>query len=248
MSLTLTGAGLHRPPAAYTAQGVNYSSTAGASRGAALTGAANSKVGTISFWFKGESGSDGLNILVFNQTTGGGFNSAFRLASGAMRVVTQDSTSTNIFLLATSSTVFNVAGGWHHFAAWWDTSVPIAKVYVDGVFDSSTVPSPTNAIISYASGTDWKLPDGGGGPGNFSIADFWFDPTTALDLGVSANIQKFISGGLAVDLGSTGQLPTGASPIVCMKGTAASWLSNVGTGGSFTLGSGTLTNSSTNPP
>jgi hypothetical protein len=140
----------------------------------------------------------------------------------------------------------HVADGWKHFAAWWNNATGAAQVYVNGALEAST--TPTNSTIAYSAGvTKWSLPDSGL-PGNFSIADLWFDSATAFDLSVSANLQKFINGGNAVDLGTTCQLPTCSSPIVCMKGAAASWLSNVGTGGGFTLNAGTLTNSSSNPP
>ena len=77
-----------------------------------------------------------------------------------------------------------------------------------------------------------------------SIADFYFNPTTYIDLSVTANRRKFISASLhPVDRGATGSIPTGTAPIMYQSGAVASWQTNKGTGGGFTL-TGALTASS----
>jgi hypothetical protein len=81
------------------------------------------------------------------------------------------------------------------------------------------------------------------------IADFYVNHTQYLDFTVTANRRKFISGtGTPVNLGSTGSTPTGTAPIIFLSGSVASWHVNDGTGGGFSIVSGSLSASATNPP
>lgn len=76
------------------------------------------------------------------------------------------------------------------------------------------------------------------------IGAFWFS-TTYVDLSVADNLAKFVTGtginAAPVDLGATGQLPTGTSPLLYLPlyGNAAGL--NYGTGGNFTVNSGPYT-------
>ena len=233
--------------AAFVPQGVNFSASAFINRGTALTGVTDSKVGTISFWFRGNAGSDSATIRIFNSQSGSPGTGIFvdRLSTGQTRVVTQNAAGTNLMVLVSTSTFFS-ADGWKNLAAFWDNAAGVAQVYVGGVLESSL--APTNDTIDYAtSQTDWALPNSGL-PGPFDIAELWFSSAIAFDLSVSSNLQKFISGGNAVNLGTNGGTPTGTSPPVFFSGAVASWNTNKGTGGGFTVNSGPLTASTTNPP
>ena len=117
-TMLLTGVG--GPPAAggYTAQGVFWSSSLSTSRGAALTGVTDSKVGTLSFWFKAE-GSDGTDMLITGQA-GGAPLLVQRLASGVMRVLCENAAASIILLASTSTNTFNVGDGWKHVLSSWN--------------------------------------------------------------------------------------------------------------------------------
>jgi hypothetical protein len=238
------------PAAGYTPQGVHFSSAGPQflNRGAALTGVTNTKVGAVSFWFRATA-NDANTFFIFSD------NLAFfflrRNTTGVIQLIISDGISFNPINVATTSTVFTAANGsWHHYLASWNVAAsPNVTIYVDGALDTNATPS-TATQLDYA-GTDWFLPNNGQ-PMDGDIADFWFDTGIAfasqLDLSVLANRQKFINGGNAVNLGTSGQTPSGTSPPVFFSGTVAAWNTNKGSGGGFTLNSGPLTAASSNPP
>ncbi len=246
----LTGAGwLPLATGGYVAQGVYFDATTSTKRNANFVGIADSKVGTISFWYKAHE--DTLNQLVLEEgfgVNGGGLASVFRLSTGIMRIGLNSATNTNIAFINSTST-FKVADGWKHFLASWNLATATLQVYVEDAVEVSGSNSSSNVTINYNDTTpQWFFFDPGS-PGNADLADMWFDPTTAIDLSVIANRRKFISASLApVNLGSTCELPTGTSPILCVKGPTNNWLTNLGTGGNFLLNSGTLQASGSNPP
>jgi hypothetical protein len=86
---------------------------------------------------------------------------------------------------------------------------------------------------------------GRGSDGNALIsadmADLWYAPGVYIDFSVEMNRRKFISAaGKPVDLGSSGQRPTGSAPLVLLSGATEGWHINKGTGGGF-IENGALT-------
>lgn len=236
----------------YTAQGVYFDTSTSTHRGSSLTGIANSKVGTFSFWFKAVGG-DGTTQTIF--LNGFGTGGIFQIArdgnvSNTISFLAQDITGTNI-LFARSTLSFGVADGWKHVLASWNLATATIQLYVEDAADTPTSIIDTNATIDYvgAGSRDVFFGDAGGGNSNFDISDFWCDPTTFNDLTNVTFRRKFISAGLApVDLGTTGQLPTGSTPILFCKGPTTNFLANLGTGGNFTTFSGALQAAGSNPP
>jgi hypothetical protein len=85
---------------------------------------------------------------------------------------------------------------------------------------------------------DWGLGayPNGGNIFTGSLGDIWFMPGLYIDLSIEANRRRFISAaGEPVYLGANGEGPTGAVPLVYLSGALASWHTNKGTGGGFTL-------------
>lgn len=245
-SIGLTGAG--KAPGGgggFTPQGVNFSATTALTSGAALTGVADSKVGTISFWFRGNAGSDSATIRVVDNDQDR--FSVSRLSSGVMSIQAQNAAGTNLMNFFQSASTFFSTDGWKQCAAFWNTATGVAQLYVNGTLENGSI-TPINDTIAYATGiSNWLIPNNGL-PGPFDIAELWFNPAVAFDLSVSANLQKFISGGNAVNLGTNGATPTGTSPAVFMSGVVGSWNTNKGTGGGFTVSAGSITAASSNPP
>jgi hypothetical protein len=72
----------------------------------------------------------------------------------------------------------------------------------------------------------------------------WFN-TSYIDLSVAANLAKFVTGtgidAKPVDLGATGELPTGTSPLIYLPMYGNNAGKNYGTGGDFTVNSGPYT-------
>ena len=258
--LSMTGAGFSGGGGgggSYTAQGVHFNGStelwapSGLSGG--MTGAADSTKGTFSGWFKeGQDGTtDGLQASF--STSGGSACQIVRISSGNYwRLICQTSAAANVMVCGTTAAL-NVAAGWTHIVASWDTTIPVLQVYVNGVSDAcgNAGPTATAGTIDYGPANTGGQAVGSLVSANYytgDMADVYFDQAHRIDLSVSANLQKFISGGNAVDLGTNCATPTGSQPIICLRGPVGTWNNNVGSGGAFTIHAGSLSAASSNPP
>jgi len=79
---------------------------------------------------------------------------------------------------------------------------------------------------------------------NGRLGAIWFN-TSYIDLSVASNLAKFVSGtgidAKPVDLGATGELPTGTAPLIYLPMYGGNAGKNYGTGGDFTVNSGVYT-------
>jgi len=79
---------------------------------------------------------------------------------------------------------------------------------------------------------------------NGRLGALWFN-TSYIDLSVADNLAKFVTGtgvdAKPVDLGATGELPTGTSPLIYLPMYGNNAGKNCGTGGDFTVNSGPYT-------
>lgn len=226
----------------YTANAVHFDGSSTLSRTADLTGLADSKVGTISFWFKSPNG--GGEILRIGNNSGATTGLFVYLSSGKI-YIGGDTSGGVVTLNANTANTYNDSS-WHHCLASWDLSAGTIQLYIDNVSDVTIVKNLNNNI-SYGGGAIWPQ-IGGGGVGNYTgdLSEIWFT-TTHLDLSSSTNRLKFRdSNGFPISLGSDGSTPTGTAPIVYMKSAASSAGTNSGSGGDFTA-SGTLTMATTSP-
>lgn len=149
-------------------------------------------------------------------------------------------------------------GVWQNWLISWDTSIttaPICQVYINDVVspttDDGTAAGPFT--VKYASIAGWvvgaQLTTMSAASGFYSgdMCDLWFAPGQYIDFSNVTNRRKFIDAlGARVDLGATGDLPTGTAPAVFFRGDAAVFGANQGTGGTFST-TGTLTDA-TAPP
>lgn len=92
-----------------------------------------------------------------------------------------------------------------------------------GVLDWSTLIDSLN-IGNLESGTTFW---------NGCLAESWYAPGVQIDFSNSANRAKFISGGVPVSLGLTGNTPTGTAPLMYFPNVAASVGTNAGTAANF---------------
>tara|TARA_Y100000310_G_scaffold344803_1_gene459619 strand:+ start:1687 stop:2418 length:732 start_codon:yes stop_codon:yes gene_type:complete len=213
-------------------------------RGADNTGAADGKLGIVSFWIKW-TGGDGSDMNIFTMdpsriqiTKEGGDNKFLVLGS--------DSGNTNRIRM-TSNTAYTASSTWYHFCAYWDVGNAVDGLLINGSDDKVLVAN-SDANIDYT-GTGHAM---GGTPAgskllDAEIADFYFNQAEVLDLSVSANLLKFRSAdGKPVDLGSDGSTPTGTAPIIFFSGDTATWHTNKGGGGGYTE-NGALTDAADSP-
>lgn len=218
-------------------------------RGAGLSGAADSKTGILSAWFRIDGG-DGTSIYPFNCTgdrvllvRGNDNNFVLQCLNTAGSVILD---------LRTTGGAFVAGSTWRHFLCSWDLATAGASnLYMNDVSNKS-ISVFTNDTIDYTVADWWiGILTGSFFKWNGAMADFYFAPGQYLDFALVSNRRKYISAsGKPVHLGTTGALPTGTAPLVYQHladGEAvANFATNRGTGGNFTI-TGTLDTASTSP-
>lgn len=237
----------------YTASAVSMNAGFGMKRGAALTGVVDSKVGTLSFWYKPHAGTDAQTHRLLQSDSVKNTILIDRLATtGDMRVIATNFAD-SVVVSFNSNAAFLVANGWRHFLASWNLATSSFWCYVNDAADSAT-PTLVNDTIAYATSGNigWWAASNEGLPADGDIADLWFDTgvvfSSGLDLSNTTNRRKFISaGGAPVDLGSNGSTPGGIIPPIYVSGPAAGFTTNKGSGGGFTLNAGSVSDASTHP-
>lgn len=230
------GAGTPVPPGDYVPYVGQFDGTNDyLRRTSAVTGLANVKTFTFATWLK-FNGSDGaIHRIMTISTTG--FTSRLALTrntSNVISVVGWSSAATEI-LNITGSTALTNSSGWVHVYICIDLSnTALRKIYVNGVAETLTVTTYTNAILDMAAVNHVNTIAGSGvstpSLAAIALADLWFDDVYLDDT------SKFLSAGNPVELGATGNLPTGSQPpfYFSSTGNSNSWATNNGAGGAFT--------------
>lgn len=202
------------------------------SRTGGLTGAADGKVGTLSFWCRPDAITGGGWVLA-----GPSQRFGVRFVSNTLQLLGKNTSGTTVLDVAVSSTA--LAGAWHHVLMAWDTAAGIGRIYVDGVEPSYSTQSVTNAAIDV---TDVSLQVGwrSGGTGsdyyNGALAELWWTQASALDISSSAIRALFRApAGTPMVLGDDGSGPTGAQPILYLRGLGDGFAVNSGSGGDLTV-------------
>lgn len=225
----------------YSAKAVTYDGSNDYLSKSSVTGLSNGTIGLLSFWFRiDEAPATGVDYFVGN----GRFRVNITSTPGDVYIVGIRTTGASC--LSMHSAASKDDGAWHHFLAVWDLSASaLCKIYVDDV-DETTILTRTNDAIDYTN-TNFAIGrfHSGGGYVDGDLAEFYFT-TEWLDITDSANRQKFARNGKPFPLGSDGSRPTGTAPLIYLKGPAANWGTNAGSGGDFTV-HGTFTDAATKP-
>ena len=213
-------------------------------RGAGLTGAADSKTGIISAWVRLDSGN-GIDRILWPASNGA---ELLWNAANRFQVILKNSAGTE--LASPSTSVYAAGVTWRHVLASWNLATPEINIYVNDALDGTQ--GPTDDTVDYTV-ADWGVgaTTAAAEKLNGCIADLYFAPGQYLDFSLVVNRRKFISAsGKPVHLGTTGALPTGTAPLVYHHlddGEAvANFATNRGTGGDFAI-TGTLDTGSTSP-
>lgn len=216
-------------------------------RGAGLTGAADSTQGILSFWLRLDGGDASTMYLFADDSL---FVEVARNTSNKIYV---NLYGTFILLSLTTTSTYTSGAGWTHVLMSWDTNFSagnkLSHIYKNDVDDKVVSSDPNAAANVDYTRSNWVIgaTAAGGSKLNGCLAEFYFAPGQYLDFSNSANRRKFISAaGKPVDLGVDGSLPTGTAPIIYLNNPAASFGTNKGTGGNFTI-TGTLDTASTSP-
>lgn len=245
--LTTAGSlqGAFRP--GYKPNAVAFNGSTYFTRGAGLTGAANSKSLTASYWVNPGLATT-VQYLVAAATTVGGSTARTRIlmgSAGGTNFVGQAAATggTNLVAINTSPLALS---GWKHIMMSFDASDTGKRhLYVNGASDIN-VSAYTDAVIDYV-WSDWSLGARADGATPFTgyLADFLMWPGTYVDLSVTANQRLFLTPLIRAQNPDIAIAALG-SPIVGFCGTTSTWHQNTkGYGGAFTTAAGALT---TAPP
>lgn len=229
----LSGFGAARSPGSEDI--VNWAdfSSAYCIRGADLTGNADGKNLTVSFWFN-IKGGNGLAFYVCNN--GGSGLSVLRESSNVFKIKGWNAAGTLILDIRTTATYTTTSNtGAHHLMATAALATAgAAHIYVDGIEDTNVVVF-TDDTIDFTK-TDFAVGAITSGAGKFNgclgqvyinLAEYDNTPTDYYNNG-------------PVNFGSTGANPTGTAPLVFLNNSLSTFETNLGTGGGLTE-TGTLT-------
>ena len=213
-----------------------------------LASIANGKTFSFSLWIRLDSSTGGQVISLGNSS----FNYwTFTTSNVAneFSVVGRNSAGTIICQIATGLGYSGPGSTWYNVLCSVNLGTGVSNLYVNNVSDD-VVTTLTNDTINFAaSSATFDIGSSADGAPtilfNGGLAEIWWD-TSFIDFSVSGNRAKFISGGLPVNLGSTGQTPTGSSPLLYLKSAAAQFGTNSGTGGNLTQ-NGTFAIASSSP-
>lgn len=206
-------------------------------RGAGLTGAADSKQFTASIWlYIDADASTGLRWVFEDDTTE---SNRFVVVSGDVFEITASNSAGTIILRTTSKPLLRET--FNHVLVSVDLANPARNhLYVNDADALDVTTTFTNDTIDFTR-SNWAVGAQVTGADFFDgmLAEFWFEDGLYLDLTIEANRRKFISAnGRPVNLGPTGAQVTGTAPILYLSQSDNNFADNEGTGGNFTpLGS-----------
>lgn len=218
-------------------------------RGAGLTGAADATTGILSCWIRLDGGDAADQFLLADSNVDGYVN---RNSANKFRIGLTGVGGSPTFIFDTTST-YTASATWLHILASWNTNFiagnKLSHLYVNDVSNKTVASDSGGAFTVDYTKADWGIGGQVGGSGKFNgcMTEFYFAPGQFLDFSNSTNRRKFISAiGKPVDLGVDGSTPTGSAPIIYLNNPAATFGTNKGTGGNFTI-TGTLDPASTSP-
>jgi hypothetical protein len=208
-----------------------------------FTGAADSKLILLSFWFR-KTTTD--TCVIYEGESG------FRIDLDTNRRVNfsaPNAAGSNILIASTTDTAQFSLNAWTHIAVSIDLSDTAKRhVYINGSAPTMTWTTYTNDTMNLTCSTHTV-----GAGANLAekytgaLSEVYVNFGAYLDLSNSTNLEKFrTAAGKPANLGGNGGAPTGSAPILYLANGASSFGDNLGTGGNLTT-TGTLTNSTTSP-
>jgi len=232
----------------YEGEAVAFNSNPYLTKGSPWTGGASTSTAIISFWIKMIGGNGTLQYIFTDQELLTWVTWITRTTGNKIRFILQNTSGTSQGADITSATSITADSTWHHILLARNGST--LYLYIDGVSDSYTTSYLTSATTGSTRTPIIGARNGPTGLLNADLFDFYININEYLDISVQSNREKFILNGKPVSLGTSGELPTGTSPIafhhVDNNGSATDFATNLGTGGNMTV-NGTLNLSATSP-
>src|SRR5215831_6316929 len=239
----------------YGPLGVNFGSSVYGSKAAALNGGAASASGVVSFWWNNNNatGAQHTVFTIYTSTTLY-FGVYIGTTTANMNIVGINSGGTTVLQAGTTSGYASQGTTWHHMLYSWNlAATPRCQQYVDNVADQACSTFTASQTVNWAgTGTHYV---GSTQPGNSAlllgnVADMQIWTGLDLDISVAANRQNnFIDGSNKAVDPAIAQTNLG-QPLIGFYGSQTNnWVqSQHGSGGNFTVVSGTLAAAGTNPP
>jgi len=187
--------------------------------------------GTVAFWLYENDSWAQLKTIFNARLSGGGISMEVKTYSAGR--IAFNLTGASDFITATDTFT---TGQWHHVI--WSYKAGSGgwnKISIDGSGSLIDATSLTSATLSIDDTQTYMLvatEDTGSGFFKGDLAYIYINLSTALDLSVQANREKFILAGAPVNLGADGSTPTGSQPHFYLDGGAS--MVNLGTAGSLT--------------
>lgn len=220
-------------------------------RGADLTGIADGQIGLVSFWLKMGAGSgDTTSYRFFGNETER--VQVYRHTDGQIVVLCRNSSDTTVAWFESNAGSNQIADGWVHVAASWDTGTAGRRqIYINGSSQVNENTFTAGSTIDFAGATDWRIGFelAGGSRLNGILCEFYFTtPASWFDLSNAGNLDNLrTAGGKPENLGADGSSVTGTQPLIYFHNAIPNWESNLGSGGGFTE-NGALTDSGADIP
>lgn len=220
-------------------------------RGAAITGIADSKIFSFNGWLNPTTGSGAKTIFIVEDVASI-FQVQYAGATGVITVLATDGVVTSVLSMTSTSSV--TFGSWNHVAISVDLSDTAKRwIYINGA--DATPASPVtyvNTAIGFSIGTNAEFGGRFLGTGKITsgAAEIAFWPGSYLNLSDPATLAKLMYTNKPVNMGTDASTPTGVAAICYFHlddaEAPANFALNRGTGGDFTV-VGTLTTSATSP-
>lgn len=225
----------------------------------ALGTIANSQLFLCSFWLKMDATSvDGSAYLVMGYDCGPGQNNSLRIfrdANNGIRIIAQNSAVTPVVDVDSDHNLITAANGWHHVMITFDLSTAgNRQIYIDGVahlLNENVFLNGANDAthqVNYTAGLDnnWYMGIQSSPLLKLfgSLSEFYFQVPGMY----FTDVTQFRSAAGPVSLFSNGSRPTGSIPFIYLPNSFATFGTNAGSGGDFSVTAGALTNDTSIPP
>ena len=203
----------------FPAGAVQFRNQTYAQRTAELTGNANSKVGTCSFWMKRGYWGQEERIIDFP----GGWSPLWIGADDKIYWATNDVGGSVNPCYFGSTIVIPQDLRWHHYAfAFSLGATSKTQLYIDGISRGTNITAPSNTVVGWTGRGAFLLCRRYDSDANYvfgSLAEFYFNNKEFFDLSVPDNLAKLRnpSSGKPVNLGPDGSWVTGSKPIVYLR-------------------------------
>ena len=218
------------------------------SRASNFTGATNSKPFVLSLWVKFDSLATRQLLRGNDSVAGFGPIDMSIDSGGSLEINCNGTAGTSVRVVAVGALS---AGVWRHIL--FATTGAANQLYIGDAAVSPGTDTANNINTNWGGATSWNVGANSSGliKMDGGMAELYLAPGQTLDISIEANRRKFIdASGKPVNLGLTGETPTGTAPLLYLHlddaETANNFAINRGTGGNLTV-TGALTTYASSP-